>query len=211
MKKIRLPARSKRSSSGLNLIEVAIVLGITGLIIGGVWAVSSVLGASNKQRKASQELALIAQNVRVAFAEQSGVLGQRAHLTLALDRFGSLPTEMRQNANMPAGIMFNPWSQLPAGGLGSAVVYASDCTGSEAPDDTTPEPCFAVGFLNVPQSACVQMATQSPSTSTGVQGVIINSSGFLTLPVTGTAAASNCSNATNNTISWVYLLKDNPS
>jgi len=56
------------SNVGFNLIEAAIVLGIVGLVIGGVWVAASSAYSSLRVKTASEQILAIGQNVRSTYA-----------------------------------------------------------------------------------------------------------------------------------------------
>ncbi len=55
--------------AGFNLIEAAIVLGIVGLIVGGIWAAAASAYENMRQQAASKNLLSLAQNVRGFYAQ----------------------------------------------------------------------------------------------------------------------------------------------
>ena len=55
--------------AGFNLIEAAIVLGIVGLIVGGIWAAAASAYENMRQQSASKNLLSLAQNVRGFYAQ----------------------------------------------------------------------------------------------------------------------------------------------
>jgi len=62
------PSRPHR---GFTLTEMAIVLGVVGIVLGGIWAASSSVNDKQKANKAAQEVAIITQNMRsVLFGEE---------------------------------------------------------------------------------------------------------------------------------------------
>jgi type II secretory pathway pseudopilin PulG len=55
--------------AGFNLIEAAIVLGIVGLIVGGIWAAAASAYENMRQQAASKNLLSLAQNIRGFYAQ----------------------------------------------------------------------------------------------------------------------------------------------
>src|SRR5450755_2463049 len=57
------PIRAQRAAkqSGFNLIEAAIVLGIVGLIVGGIWAAAGAAYEGMRQQNASKQLLSLVQ------------------------------------------------------------------------------------------------------------------------------------------------------
>ncbi|NDE89690.1 MAG: hypothetical protein EB059_00905 [Alphaproteobacteria bacterium] len=70
-----LAPRSSRTNiskeAGFNLIEAAIVLGIVGLIIGGIWAAASSAYENMRQQATSKNLLSLASNIRNFYAQSA--------------------------------------------------------------------------------------------------------------------------------------------
>ncbi len=66
-----IPATEQRAhkQAGFNLIEAAIVLGIVGLIVGGIWAAAASAYENMRQQAASKNLLSLAQNIRGFYAQ----------------------------------------------------------------------------------------------------------------------------------------------
>lgn len=58
-----------QAQAGFNLIEAAIVLGIVGLIVGGIWAAAASAYENMRQQAASKNLLSLAQNIRGFYAQ----------------------------------------------------------------------------------------------------------------------------------------------
>jgi len=194
---------------GFSLTEMAIVLGVIGLISGAIFMISSKVTFSNQVSTANKELVAISQNVRAIYAEQGGIeTGTGGAETKPLDQLNVFPFEMRQNPSIAAGVIFHPWSSATTG---TVTVQAIQCNGGNiANTATTPTaPCFAVTMTNLPQVACGQLAMVSSKNAVGLQQVTINANAAITtLPIEAAVAASNCASGNANTVVWVYLIRD---
>jgi hypothetical protein len=200
---IRKHAR-QAERAGMNLLEVAIVLGILGLVLGSIWVAAGEFYSNSRIRSAGQQLVTIAQNVRGIFVEQGGVTGAAgSNINQALDQMKVFPLEMRKDIN-PTGQVYNKWS-------GAVQVAADDCTGAEGA--TTPQPCFGITFLNVPQDACIGLLLQNSDPDLGLQRVLVNNnvagdaSTAPLLPIKASTTKASC-NLLYNTMLWVYVLRD---
>jgi type II secretory pathway pseudopilin PulG len=208
----------QKSRRGFTLTELALVTGLIGTVLVGLWVAYTSVRESNQVRIGMQELVAIVQNTRTVFAEQGGVIGTAGSgLTASLDQLNVFPTDMRNPASCPAaqafGCVFNPWgSGIFVSGFtfGSVQVGADNCTGIETA--TTPQPCFGITFYQVPQTACIKMVMQSSGMGMKLTQIKINGAAVLLPPVTTIAAQLACDDSAGsgrNTILWVYLLKDN--
>lgn len=59
-------------ASGFNLIEAAIVLGVVGLVIGGIWVAAAAVMESNRQSQTLKDILTITENLRRRFSSPVG-------------------------------------------------------------------------------------------------------------------------------------------
>lgn len=194
------------------LTELAIVVGIIGVIAGALWAVASDMAINQHVAITNRQLAAIVNNMRTLYAEQGSLTGTEATLTPAVDRLRVFPLEMRANQAAPDGTIFSDWNTTPGPILGNVTITAAACaTGVPAAAGATNN-CFGVYLYSLDYKPCVQMATAAITTATGMQGIYINGNNVATAPSlsvdVGTANA-NCLPAGGNVIEWVYLLRSN--
>lgn len=219
MKKALPLQRGKKSA--FTLTEIALVFGIIGIVVFVIWYAYVEVQTNNRIRTVTQQLVSISQNVRTAFAEQAGLRGQWGTLTPALDQLRVFPLDMRQNQNVAGGVIFHPWDQQVGAGLGPVQVSASSCGGSgviavAVGDDATLGSCFMVRLQSLPANACIRLITNVQQTGIGLTQVQVNglyaadaNDGAKPLPLTPTRASGDCNNGNNNTVTWVFLLRDN--
>jgi len=202
------------------LAELAIVVGIIALILAAIWAAVAQVTQSNQIRRAQQELAVIAQNVRSAFADQPGAIGARVNLTTALDKMRVFPTDMRKNPGTASGILFAPWSQQlitlsspdgegNSGPLGTVQIFGSQCSctagyGSEyGTANPGAQPCFTIMMAEVIPPLCAQLAIATSQNSSGGLAAIcsrldahpLGTAAAGTLPVSAATAATECTSS----------------
>lgn len=102
--------------AGFNLIEAAIVLGVVGLVIGGIWVAAAAVGERQKQTRLLQQLVEIASNVRARYPAASFNLSGTFYGTttanlgatwqLGKDGWdGVIPADMITSSDYPV----NPW------------------------------------------------------------------------------------------------------
>lgn len=213
------PQKTNSLKVGFTLTEMAIVLSVIGGVVATIWAVAADVSMNNHVSMAHKQLTAIVGNVRVLYAEQSGIKGTTGVLTPALDQLRVFPLEMRHNAAGTYGNIYHDWSVAPGpGGLGNVQIAAASCaTGTT--NGNTIESCFGVFFYSLKQTACAQFLTAAitggrsggASTGTGLKAVYVNGNSVAFPIDMGTAnSAANCgASATANSVEWVYLLKDN--
>lgn len=105
--KLSLCKRPKRWR-GFTLTEVAIVLGVIGLILGGLWIAINNVRENRKVSLGVTEIATIVHNIRELYAERSGfTLPNDSEVSATLMNSGVFPAEMINAA--AAHPISNPW------------------------------------------------------------------------------------------------------
>ncbi|MEQ1651668.1 MAG: type 4 pilus major pilin [Hyphomicrobium sp.] len=134
------------------MIEAAIVLGIVGLVVGGIWVAATSVYANLRSKKATDELLAITQAVRNVYATSSniGTSLTAPDFTTDMAQANVLPTDVMAAgvaSNSTAATTLNPWS----GNI--AVISANNTT------------TFGVRFTNIPPAACVDFAMRNAGTA----------------------------------------------
>jgi len=174
---------------GFNLIEAAIVLGVVGLVIGGIWVAAAAVNANLRKSDASKGLIQIVQNTRSLYYGQSPTA--TADITSQLVSAKALPGDF---INGTAGR--NPFN-------GSVTVSIAGASFDQ----------IDVLFDGVPLDACIDLTSKNTNISTGMgltQLVIDATTGGTDTTVTSfpylpTAAATNC--GATNSITWRFGLR----
>jgi hypothetical protein len=137
--------RRRAAKKGFNLIEAAIVLGIVGLVVGGIWVAATSVYANLRSKRATDELLSIVQGVRALYATSSSFGAAVGDITPLMAQANVIPSDMLSttpNLATSANTM-NPWS----GQVGIVVPGAGAINATQ----------FAVVFSNVPPTACVDL------------------------------------------------------
>ncbi len=133
----------QNKEAGFNLIEAAIVLGIVGLVVAGIWAAASAAYENMRQQSSSRNLLAMAQNIKNFYAN-SGLsqLPAAAITATALIQNGLVPREFIANANTN---IVHPWGSpgaantisvsSPAGVAGTFVISFSAPAGGVTTND----------------------------------------------------------------------------
>lgn len=132
---------AKARSRGFTLTELAIVLGVAGMILGGIWAAWSAVSLKMQTNRFDQQITMIVQNIRELYPAPrvfagTSWLNQSARYAAA----GVFPTEMLDNAGLPR----DPWGNLvelytPPPGADNVFTFAIASAAG-----TTPEACQAI-------------------------------------------------------------------
>ena len=133
------PARSPasdgpalRGKGGFNLIESAIVLGVVGLVIGGIWVGAATMYENYKVNKTVEDLLVIVRNIQNLISKADSVAMGTGIITGTIGRSGGFPQDwLKGTATHPFGGEAYVWNELPG--------------------------FFAIGLLSVPRSACTKL------------------------------------------------------
>jgi type II secretory pathway pseudopilin PulG len=138
--------RRRASNKGFNLIEAAIVLGIVGLVVGGIWVAATSVYANLRSKSATDQLLKITQSVRALYAT-SATTGYAAltDITAFMAQANVLPSDTLTTTagGTTSTNTTNPWS----GQLGVVAL----ANGTQ----------FAVVYSNVPPAACVDFVMRN--------------------------------------------------
>jgi prepilin-type N-terminal cleavage/methylation domain-containing protein len=179
-----------RRRKGFSLIEVAIVLGIIGLVIGGIWVASAAVQTNLREAIASEGLLQIVQNVRSNYNGQSP--SATADITADLVSTLSIPADLLQGTQTRT-----PWN--------TAITVALD--NSSGLVDR-----FTVTFAAVPRVSCVELVARNTNITigTGLVNIVVNGGTATTLttfPVDPPTAVAACASPTANTITWLWTIR----
>ena len=145
---------------GFTLTEIAIVLGIIGLILGAIWVAAGAVYQNLRISKAQTELLQIAQGVRSLYATQSVVDSAKdLDETTALIAAKVFPSDTISTATTGSGN--NAVTSTTANGpwAGSSIKVISATQPSGIAGDS-----FGIIFVNIPAAACIAMTTGNTGT-----------------------------------------------
>lgn len=178
-----------KARRGFNLIEAAIVLGVVGLVIGGIWVAAAAVQSNMKKSDASRGLIQIVQNVRNLYYGQSPTA--TADITANLVSANAIPGNFINGTGA-----LNPWNGAVTVSIAGASFDQID-----------------VAYVGVPKDGCIELTSRNTNISTGVgltQIVLDATTGgtdatITTFPYLPTTASTQC--GATNSITWRFGLR----
>jgi Tfp pilus assembly protein PilE len=186
------PRATVSREAGFNLIEAAIVLGIVGLIVGGIWAAASSAYENMRQQAASKNLLSFAQAIRGYYAN-SGAATISTTMSDAITQ-GLVPADMRQGTTAAA----SPWATPVTLGTGAIVGVNT----------------FGILFSGLEQSTCINLINRNTNSAGGagliaVAGTATMPTTLSSFPLPATGAGSStalCATVTGNAPSFWFTI-----
>lgn len=190
---------SRRQRRGFTLTEIAIVLGIVGLILGAIWVAASAVYNNLRISTTVRDMIALSQGVRNLYANQGTM---DAITTNNLICTGAVPNDLVVGTCAAGGAtMVDSW--------GGAITWTPATTISTAGNS------FVIDLAGIPQPGCVGLLTDSStrSTGSGIYGVNAGNAAFNTIAgvgqttnYTGTTAVTACALATNNHVGYAFSI-----
>jgi prepilin-type N-terminal cleavage/methylation domain-containing protein len=214
-------AEREHKKRGFTLTEIAIVLGIIGLILGAIWVAAAAVYTNMRVARSSQELLQITQSIRSLYATSTVTGGtDGGDITASLIPAGVFPTD-----SLPTGasstIVNSPWN-------GATIHIFSDSITAAGTGDG-----FVVQFKGVPPQGCINLAVSSTGSGrdpgmiaaemapsalatdpTAAPAATTTSATYYYLvgstsgvPATAAAAATACGNGAASTVGFLFRLR----
>ncbi len=207
----RLRGHDEGGRNGFSLVELAIVLGVMGIVLGTLWGIVSIVRENMKRDEAINQIALSVRHIRDyylghGFIATPGGNGSFTALTHFLLEQGILPPEMIRSRSAGTLRADHPWGGNGPGGFLSEGGFAVDNTGVAASADK-----FRIQLRGLKFSSCVALAARvSGDGPSGLRAVRINGTLDEDLPVTAEEASDRCEknpSGENNKIDFIYRLR----
>lgn len=202
---------------GFTLTEFAIVLGVGGIIVGGIWAIASNVQESVRQQRFKEDLSIIVKNIRSFAASQNGVTGKLVPLTATLTSI--TPPPIPGDMLVPSGTggctatgacVFHQWEKFAASVTSGNVLFcawdpsASNCTAGTSQ-------FLRINVQGLSVQTCIRAAVLNSGADAppGLYDVIIQGNSMLALghgfPVVASDAQSACAGG-GATIDFIYRI-----
>lgn len=204
---------ARRRVSGFTLMEIAIVLAISGLVFGGIWAAANSAWQGYRASSAIRQIGVVLGNVRDRYAAIAswGDVGMAGNITKTIDKENILPSDMRQTPSQSGGDLDHAMSRGTTGG--SFFIYTAQTSGGT--------PALQLRFSKLNKTSCINFLTLLPLDDLGI-GMLrlyVNDSsspvGFvddkydwknITVPIVPSQAAIWCSSASDNEVDIDFRL-----
>jgi hypothetical protein len=135
--------RRKHIRRGFSLVEAAIVLGVVGLVIGGIWYSAAKFYEDYKVNKTVADLQLIVKNIQGLISCRDSIAIGSVNITTTVVNAGGLPKDWVG----PYGITENPFG---------GIAYIANEVG-------THECIFGIELHKIPPSSCIKLVVKEAS------------------------------------------------
>ncbi len=189
-----------RNQKGFTLIEIAIVLTIVGLVIGGIWLAASTVINNNKRQTLNANIVQVVQNVKSLFAGQGSGAVTTGFTQANGVNAGIFPPAMLDANGNPPGVVTPFDASNPATGKDSVTIAASGANGIKLVVGAnagliTTDSCTSLLTTLGSQQNISKLGITSLA---GTAGTDLSAGG--TAQVTAAAAASACTTAGSGTV-----------
>jgi prepilin-type N-terminal cleavage/methylation domain-containing protein len=165
-----VPHRLKQRQAGFTLTEIAIVLGIVGIILGAVWVAAKSVFDANKANQAAQDIITIASNIHATYLAANSFTGP-----ITMTQWiaaGVVPSDLITSASSAS----NAWN-------GAVTITASPSGNNRA---------FRITYKGTPADACFRIASQLVNLGTNDAPFDFITNGGNPIPVGGGVSNANC-------------------
>lgn len=208
----------QRRQRGVTIIELALVLGVAGLIVGGIWAAASAASEARKVNETVDQMRQIVENTRTRYLTANQIPQQGfTDFTQTVAAANAFPAETWLTPGDPTGCaVATPcyfYHAFESDGTGSTCGGGTYCLGSNGNLLITLQGNANSGFVlllrALPQAACVKIATSFLGVwdGIGITGMGFNngdaglpSTPFPTNPPTATQVQASCAAGNANSL-----------
>lgn len=140
---------TKKMKRGFTLTEIAIVLGIMGLILGAIWAAAAAVYGSQRMNNASNQVAQIVQSVRKIYSTANSISPVSSNITGDLALAGQVPS----------GMLRGGFAYAAGGAIATNYLVGPFPNGLTAIYSTSDGNGFVISMSSVSQANCISLLT----------------------------------------------------
>lgn len=198
---------SIKNNKGFTLIEIAIVLTIVGLIIGGIWVAASTVFTNNKNQALQKAMIQVMQNTKTLFANQGSSATATGTTLNALVQAGIFPPDMISSASTAANpVVVHPFSSNISTNAFTVTVPSSTTLtyriGAASPNGLPPQACIS---LLTTLGSLDNMQKLGITSLGGTDAADLTTGGTVAVTPVAASAAAKCGATGNaNTISVTF-------
>lgn len=213
---LRSGIRCRTSSLlGFSLLELALVLGIMGLVLGTLWGAVAMVQERVKRHQLQEQMMFMINNVRNYYAAKDRIEDDVGNLTYPevtdylLRRHVLLPEQIRNRAAAAPWLADTPWGASAADGslLANGGIQVGGYDRNGAAD---PENFFTIRLSGLSYANCLELvaALSANTTQDRLDAVIVNGTVHIP-PVPVNFAATSCvvPAGVANRVDLVYFLR----
>jgi prepilin-type N-terminal cleavage/methylation domain-containing protein len=146
---MKITSLARRRQRGFSLVEIAVVLGVVGIILGAIWVAAVSVSKKETVNQATQELQTIEQNMVTLYQNRSfpSACGGGTDMTDAAVKADIIPSQFTYPSLAPCTKAGQPW-HISAGGLTINTVSATS---------------YSISFSDIPVDGCAALLLEATS------------------------------------------------
>ncbi len=195
--------RTGHDRQGFTLLEVAIVLGIMGIVLAAIFTAATSARYRVAVNQGADEVGVIVDSMRSLYASRNTSALPAQAFSAAFEQ--TLVQERVFPPEMVAGVVANnPWDATTANGSAQISIVAAGAT--------TPTQ-FILRYVNLPADVCADLLMRTSMPDLGLNQIQITGGGTVTytsaankLPVSAIDAAAACRGGAAYVIDWYFKL-----
>lgn len=198
---------------GFSLVETAIILGVAGIVLGGLWVSIGTIRTKANQSQVATDLAYSVMNFKdffrnsAAIATPTGVKTGPSLTSYALEQ-GLIPPELLRSRSLVGGVYLADHSAVDKRWVSANPLSGSFVVRSDVGDAGYQ---FLVDVKGLNQAACIFLGAKLSGSDAGVPAPLstkVNATTYF-VPVTPEQADAACADNFNNEVTLTYRLRDN--